>query len=71
MIVENVEISNVTTLVHGNGIAFPIENPDACINSGITCPLKQNQTYEYIQNLPIKIYYPPVNNFSFNLNKLN
>lgn len=53
-------VSNVTTIIHGNGISFPLDNSNACLNSGLSCPLTDNQKYKYVQTLPIKIYYPPV-----------
>lgn len=53
-------VYNVTADVHGNEIAFPLDEPDACFNSGLDCPLKGNQTYKYTKTVPVRIYYPPV-----------
>lgn len=53
-------VSNVTAVVHGNGIPFPLDNPDACIKSGLSCPLMKNKTHKYSMSLPILVYYPPV-----------
>lgn len=58
--VPKTRVSNVTTVIHGNDISFPLENSNACERSGLLCPLIGNQTYKYVQTLPIKIYYPPV-----------
>lgn len=54
-------IFDVTTDIHGNEITFTLDDPNACSNSGLDCPLKPNKIYKYIKTLPIKIYYPPVN----------
>lgn len=45
---------------------FPLQNPDACTNSGLSCPLRKDTTHKYVQTLPVKIYYPPVNKHANN-----
>lgn len=63
--VEEADIKNVTTVVHGVILGvempFPLQNPDACLNSGITCPLENDTNYEYVQTLPVLKSYPKVN----------
>lgn len=58
------EIPEVKTVVHGiimgMEMPFPLPNPDACKDSGITCPLKKDQNYEYIASLPVMRAYPKV-----------
>lgn len=60
--VDNVE--QVTTVVHGVILGvempFPLQNPDACKDSGIVCPLKNGENYEYLQTLPVLRSYPKV-----------
>lgn len=61
--VDNIE--QVTTVVHGVILGvempFPLQNPDACKDSGVTCPLKNGENYEYVQTLPVLRSYPKVN----------
>ncbi|XP_034472410.1 NPC intracellular cholesterol transporter 2 homolog a [Drosophila innubila] len=56
--------SAVKTVVHGKilGIEmpFPLSNPDACVNSGLKCPLEKNETYRYTATLPVLKSYPKV-----------
>lgn len=58
--VQQDDIRSVSVVVHGNGINFSLDNPKACKDSGLSCPLMPNTTYTYVQTLPVKIYYPPV-----------
>lgn len=61
--VQDDNVSSVSAIVHGNRIKFPLDYPDACSpesKSGLTCPLRANTTYTYVQTLPVKFYYPPV-----------
>ncbi|XP_067848103.1 NPC intracellular cholesterol transporter 2-like [Heptranchias perlo] len=52
-----------TAVVHGilAGIPIPfkIPNDDGC-KCGIQCPIRDNQSYHYINSLPIKSEYPSV-----------
>lgn len=58
------DVPEVTTVVHGiiSGIKmpFPLKNPDACVDSGLVCPLQKNVNYEYMQTLPVLKIYPKV-----------
>lgn len=58
------DVGEVATIVHGviMGVEmpFPLANPDACVNSGLTCPLKKGVDYEYVQTLPVLRSYPKV-----------
>uniref|UniRef100_A0A4W3I6I8 NPC intracellular cholesterol transporter 2 n=1 Tax=Callorhinchus milii TaxID=7868 RepID=A0A4W3I6I8_CALMI len=40
-------------------IPFPIPNNDGC-KSGIVCPIKKDQKYNYINALPVKSDYPSI-----------
>lgn len=44
---------------------FPLPNPNACKDSGITCPLKAGETYKYISHLPVNENYPRVSEFCY------
>ncbi|XP_020388861.1 NPC intracellular cholesterol transporter 2-like [Rhincodon typus] len=52
-----------TAIVHGilNKVPIPfhIPNADGC-KSGIRCPIRSNQTYHYINSLPVKSEYPSI-----------
>lgn len=58
---------SVTTVVHGIilgiDMPFPISNPDACLDSGVSCPLKKGNVYEYTATFPILKAYPKVRDF--------
>ncbi|XP_054087450.1 NPC intracellular cholesterol transporter 2 homolog a [Zeugodacus cucurbitae] len=57
--------SKITTVVHGKvlGVEMPfhLQNPDACVDSGLKCPLEKGETYEYKATLPVLKAYPKVN----------
>ncbi|EDW78084.1 uncharacterized protein Dwil_GK24197 [Drosophila willistoni] len=56
--------SAVTTVVHGKVLGiempFPLANPDACVNSGLKCPLEKDESYRYTATLPVLKTYPKV-----------
>ncbi|XP_023163946.2 NPC intracellular cholesterol transporter 2 homolog a-like [Drosophila hydei] len=56
--------SAVKTVVHGKVLGiempFPLSNPDACLNSGLRCPLENNEAYRYMATLPVLKSYPKV-----------
>ncbi|XP_017474929.1 PREDICTED: protein NPC2 homolog [Rhagoletis zephyria] len=60
----NEEASKITTVVHGKvlGVEMPfhLQNPDACVDSGLKCPLEKGETYEYKAILPVLKAYPKV-----------
>lgn len=62
--VDGEEVGEVSTVVHGVILGvempFPLANPNACVDSGLTCPLKQGVDYEYRQTLPVLRSYPKV-----------
>lgn len=39
---------------------FPLQNPDGCVNSGITCPLEKGSSYKYEATLSVLKKYPKV-----------
>ncbi|XP_002156875.1 NPC intracellular cholesterol transporter 2 [Hydra vulgaris] len=69
----NIEISftaakdadKLTTVVKGKigpiWVPFPLSQPDACNNEGLTCPIKSSQKYTYQYSLPISESYPKIN----------
>ncbi|XP_041132389.1 NPC intracellular cholesterol transporter 2-like isoform X1 [Polyodon spathula] len=44
-------------VIAGVPVPFPIPNEDGC-KSGIQCPIQQQKTYSYINQLPVKTEYP-------------
>lgn len=64
-------VPEVTTIVHGiiMGVEmpFPLSNPNACIDSGIVCPLEKDKIYAYKQTLPVLKSYPKVCGHSFSV----
>lgn len=63
------KVERVKSIVHGVilgiPIAFPLPNPDACVDSGLTCPLEKDKEYEYLTTLPVLGSYPKVGEYSF------
>uniref|UniRef100_A0A4Q8K1F4 U35-Deinotoxin-Dsu1a_1 n=1 Tax=Deinopis subrufa TaxID=1905329 RepID=A0A4Q8K1F4_DEISU len=57
------ESSSLMAVVHGVisnvPIPFPLPQPDAC-KSGVSCPLKNGQSYTYNNSLNVRNSYPPV-----------
>ena len=57
-------VSNGTLKVYGIlgdvKIPFPLPNPNACSNHGLTCPLKSGAPVELTITLPVKSEYPSV-----------
>uniref|UniRef100_A0A1I8PDR9 MD-2-related lipid-recognition domain-containing protein n=1 Tax=Stomoxys calcitrans TaxID=35570 RepID=A0A1I8PDR9_STOCA len=59
------DVTSIKTVVHGKvmGVEMPfhLQNPDACVDSGLKCPLEKGETYEYLASLPVLKAYPKVN----------
>lgn len=57
-------VAKVNTIVHGiiMGVEmpFPLANPDGCVDTGLNCPLKKDETYAYTATLPVLKSYPKV-----------
>ncbi|KAJ7365560.1 Phosphatidylglycerol/phosphatidylinositol transfer protein [Desmophyllum pertusum] len=57
-------ITAAKTIVHGKlpylpvQLPFPVDNPDACKDQGIECPMAAGKTYTFKTVLPIKSMYP-------------
>lgn len=49
--------------IAGVDVPFPLDNPDACKDSNITCPVKKNQAYSYRNVIFVKTAYPSVRSF--------
>jgi len=62
------DASGLKMIVHGIiadvPIPFPLDNPDGCKDSNITCPIKKNQAYGYRNVIFVKTSYPSVRNSS-------
>lgn len=56
------DASGLKMLVYGEiarvDVPFPLDNPDACKDSNITCPIKKNQAYSYRNHIFVKTSYP-------------
>ncbi|EDW45571.1 GM16844 [Drosophila sechellia] len=37
---------------------FPLSNPDACVDSGLKCPLEKGESYRYTATLQVLKSYP-------------
>ncbi|XP_067682438.1 NPC intracellular cholesterol transporter 2 homolog a-like [Haliotis asinina] len=60
----NVDVTSATAVVHGEiagvDVPFPLDNPNACKDCGLTCPLKTGIGYKYAAVIPVKSMYPTV-----------
>ncbi|GFY71894.1 NPC intracellular cholesterol transporter 2 [Trichonephila inaurata madagascariensis] len=61
------EVENLKPVVKGdvndNDFFLPFNNfpeKDACVRSGLACPLVPGQKYTYNSKIEVKNYYPPV-----------
>ncbi|VVC93421.1 ecdysteroid-regulated 16 kDa protein-like [Leptidea sinapis] len=58
------DTKTLETVVHGIimdlPVPFPLPQPDACKDSGISCPLKAGQPAKYKTTLPVLRSYPKV-----------
>lgn len=74
-IVDGDEVPEVTAVVHGiiQGVEmpFPLKNPDACVDSGVACPLQKDINYEYIQTLQVLKIYPKVSIYALPISVTN
>lgn len=56
------DASGLKMLVYGHiagvDVPFPIDNPDGCKDSNITCPVKKDQAYGYRNNIYVKSAFP-------------
>ncbi|XP_026330966.1 ecdysteroid-regulated 16 kDa protein, partial [Hyposmocoma kahamanoa] len=59
-----VDLGEIETEVHGIimnlPVPFPLSQPDACKDSGLTCPIKAGQQAHYVATLPVLKSYPKV-----------
>jgi len=46
-------------VIAGIPVPFPIPVEDGC-KCGISCPIKSQTTYSYVNQLPVKTEYPPI-----------
>lgn len=62
--VSNEAVKSATAVVHGIvmgiPVPFPLDNPDACKNSGMSCPLVSGTQYTYVNNVYVSPKYPKV-----------
>jgi Niemann-Pick C2 protein len=59
------DFSSLNTIIKGKigpiWVPFPIDNNDACVNSGLTCPIRTGELAHFTLTLPIRSYYPDIN----------
>lgn len=48
-------------MFEGIEVPFKLPNPDACLDSGIDCPIKKDVVYSYDASFPVLKVYPRVN----------
>ncbi|XP_045499950.1 ecdysteroid-regulated 16 kDa protein-like [Colias croceus] len=60
----NMDVKAIDTVVHGVimnlPVPFPMPNPDACKDEGLTCPIKSGEKQAYRATLPVLKSYPKV-----------
>lgn len=56
----NVASPSLHAVIVGFKVPFSLPNPEACQDSGLTCPLKAKGNYTYTTVLPVKAEYPKV-----------
>jgi len=47
-------------IIAGVPVPFPTSQPNACENSGLSCPLATGQNYTYSAVIPVSSSYPKV-----------
>ncbi len=47
-------------MVLGFPVPFHLSNEDACVDSGVVCPMPAGQKQSFLADIPIKDYYPPM-----------
>jgi Niemann-Pick C2 protein len=61
---NNEAVTSATAVVHGIvmglPVPFPLDNPNACKDSGMTCPLDSGTRYTYSNSVYISPKYPKV-----------
>jgi len=57
-------VTKATTVVfggiEGKFLPFPPDEPNACKDQGITCPMVAGKEYKFKTALPVKSYYPKI-----------
>ncbi|XP_028165977.1 ecdysteroid-regulated 16 kDa protein [Ostrinia furnacalis] len=60
----SLDVKTIETEVHGVimnlPVPFPLPQPDACKDNGLTCPLKAGEKANYRTTLPVLKSYPKV-----------
>uniref|UniRef100_A0A2C9JSH8 MD-2-related lipid-recognition domain-containing protein n=1 Tax=Biomphalaria glabrata TaxID=6526 RepID=A0A2C9JSH8_BIOGL len=64
--ISNQVEDTLKSIVHGKisdlpFVPFPLDNPDACKDSGLTCPIKNGVQLDYLPVLNVLSTYPSVN----------
>jgi len=58
------DVNKMVAVVHGViasiPVPFTLENPDACKNSNIACPMKSGEHYKYQSSIFVKNEYPKI-----------
>jgi len=52
--------ASVHGIISGIPMPFPFPQPDACVDSGLACPLQNGQDYTYTTQIPISSSYPKI-----------
>ena len=64
LLIIDESVTKATTVVHGvvGGIPvpFPVDNPDACKDCGMTCPAASGSAVAYHSDIQVKTSYPKV-----------
>lgn len=59
---SNEDATSLKMLVYGHiagvDVPFPLDNPDVCKDSNVTCPAKKDQSYGYRNKIFVKSSYP-------------
>jgi len=62
--VSDEDATSLKMLVYGHlagvDVPFPLDNPDVCKDSNVTCPVNKDQSYSYRNQIFVKSSYPSV-----------
>jgi ML domain len=47
-------------IIMGMDVPFQLPQPDACVDSGVACPVAPGKSYRYTATLPVLKVYPKV-----------
>ena len=71
--VADEDTSSLTAVVHGViagiRVPFPLDNPNACSNCNVSCPVQKETQYEYVASIDVKNSYPQVSSSTSSKNR--